>query len=243
MTAILEVGRLVKTFGGLTAIDDLSFQVEDGETLGLIGPNGAGKTTVFNLLMHELRPNSGGVSLHGEEISALPTQERVKKGLVRTYQVPRPFAELTVAENIRVGMMPDSLWRMVREPPDPDRERDIARSVGFTHGETEKYPRELAMGDLRKLELARTLATNPKVLLLDEVFAGLTYGEIAQISALLLEKKKAGMTFIIVSHDLRSLAPLADRVLVLCFGRSIAEGSFRAVIKDQAVQDAYLGNA
>ena len=243
MNTLLEARGLVKTFGGLLATDNVSFQVEDGETLGMIGPNGAGKTTVFNLLTNEIKQDKGKIILGGSEISNLPTHERAKRGLVRTYQVPRPFFELTVAENIRVSMMPDDLWQMLSKAPDCDREKEIALSVGFREEDIEKYPGELAMGDLRKLELARMLATNPKVLLLDEVFAGLTYGEITQISELLLKHKDNGMTFIVVSHDLRALAPLVDRVLVLCFGRTIAEGRFDEVVRDKAVQDAYLGQA
>jgi len=241
VNTLLEVKGLAKMFGGLVAVDNVSFHIEAGETLGMIGPNGAGKTTLFNLLTNELKQDAGEILLNGTEVSNLPTQERVKQGLARTYQVPRPFSGLTVAENIRVSMMPDNLWRMLAHAYDCGREHEIALSVGFREADIGKYPGELAMGDLRKLELARTLATGSKVLLLDEVFAGLTYGEIAQISKLLLEHKNNGMTFIIVSHDLRALAPLVDRVLVLCFGRTIAEGTFDEVIQQKAVQDAYLG--
>ena len=243
MNALLEVRGLEKMFGGLTAVDDVSFHIEAGETLGMIGPNGAGKTTLLNLLTNELKQDAGEILLNGAEVSGLSTQERVKQGLARTYQVPRPFSELTVAENIRVSMMPDNLWQMLTHAPDHGREKEIALSVGFREVDTGKYPGELAMGDLRKLELARTLATGSRVLLLDEVFAGLTYGEIAQMSELLLPHPSKGMTFLIISHDLRALAPLVDRVLVLCFGRTIAEGKFDEVIQDKAVQDAYLGHA
>ena len=131
MTKLLEVENLVKRFGGLTATNDLSFHLEDGESLGLIGPNGAGKTTVFSLIMGELQPDAGSIAFGGREISGLPTHERIKAGVSRTYQVPRPFAELDVAENIRVGMMPDDLWAMLSTPFDPDAELALARSVGF----------------------------------------------------------------------------------------------------------------
>ncbi len=241
MSAILELRDLSRRFGGLTAVQNLYLHVEEGESLGLIGPNGAGKTTVFNLIMAELRQNAGEIVFQGEEISRLPTHERVKKGISRTYQVPRPFHEMSVADNIRVGMMPDDLRRMIAEPSDVDREREIARSVGFTERETAMYPGELSMGDLRRLELARSIAAEPKLLLLDEVFAGLTVGEIGQISELLLDKRKAGLTYIIVSHDLRSLAPLVDRVVAMYFGSTLAEGTFDEVIADEKVQEAYLG--
>ncbi len=242
MTALLELRNMTKKFGGLTAVNEMSFEVNEGETLGLIGPNGAGKTTIFNLIMNELKQNSGEILLQGKEISRLATHERVKRGIVRTYQVPRPFAEMTVASNIRVGMMPDDLVLMISEPPDTAKEREIGKAVGFGDRELAMYPSELSMGDLRRLELARNIAADPKLLLLDEVFAGLTVGEISQISDLLVEKKKQGLTYIIVSHDLRSLAPLVDRVVAMSFGEMIAEGSFDEVISDEGVQKAYLGH-
>jgi ABC-type branched-subunit amino acid transport system ATPase component len=241
MSPLLELRGLGKSFGGLTAVRDLYLHVEEGESLGLIGPNGAGKTTVFNLIMAELRQDEGEIVFGGEEISRLPTHARVKKGISRTYQVPRPFHEMSVLDNIRVGMMPDNLRRMIVEPNDEVREMEIARSVGFGERETAMYPGELSMGDVRRLELARTIAAEPKLLLLDEVFAGLAIGEIAQISKLLLEKRKSGLTYIIVSHDLRSLAPLVDRVVAMYFGSTLAEGTFDEVIADKQVQEAYLG--
>ncbi len=177
MAKLFEVRKLTKRFGGLTAVNDFSLHVDTGETLGLIGPNGAGKTTIFNLIMHELKQNSGEIFFQGEEITRFPTHERVKKGIVRTYQVPRPFAEMTVARNIRVGMMPDDLGLMMRQAPDTDAEQEIGKSVGLGDRELAMYPNELSMGDLRRLELARNLAANPKLLLLDEVFAGLSVRE------------------------------------------------------------------
>ena len=241
MSRVLELEGVVKRFGGLVAIDGLTFHVEEGESLGLVGPNGAGKTTIFSLIMGELRQNAGTIRLRGEEISALPTHQRIRRGVSRTYQVPRPFAEMNVAENIRVGLMPDSIWRMITEGPDREAEREIALSVGMPEEDLARRPSELSMGDLRKLELARAIATGPSILLLDEVFAGLTTGEIAQISELLAKKRAEGMTFVIVSHDLRSLEPLVDRVVAMTFGSVIAEGAFAQVMADEGVRAAYLG--
>ncbi|MGI9500216.1 MAG: ABC transporter ATP-binding protein [Geminicoccaceae bacterium] len=242
MTKLLDIDHLVKRFGGLTATNDLSFHVEEGESLGLIGPNGAGKTTVFSLIMGELRQDAGTIKLRDREISDLATHQRIKAGIARTYQVPRPFSELNVAENIRIGRMPDNLWAMLVDRPDHDAELVLAESVGFAPSDVDREPGQLSMGDLRKLELARTLATGPSILLLDEVFAGLTVGEIAQISDLLAEKRKEGMTFVIVSHDLRSLEPLVDRIVAMSFGQVIAEGSFQDVMNDTDVRSAYLGH-
>lgn len=241
MSSLLELDNVVKRFGGITATDGLSFHVEKGESLALIGPNGAGKTTIFSLIMGEHRQNSGSIKLKGEEVSGLPTYKRIQKGVARTYQVPRPFPQMNVAGNIRVGMMPDSLWQMISKAPDPDTELAIAKSVGFRDEDLCRLPSTLSMGDLRKLELARTLATKPDIMLLDEVFAGLTVGEIEQISQLLAEKRKEGLTYVIVSHDLRALEPLVDRAVAMTFGKAIAEGSFTQVMSDQAVRAAYLG--
>lgn len=239
----LEVSNLVKRFGGLLATNELSFSLKEGESLGLIGPNGAGKTTVFSQIMGELRQNSGTIELFGQEISALPTSRRIRAGVSRTYQIPRPFGDMNVAENIRVGLMPDDIWRMIVSPPDIERERELALSVGFSEADLLRKPSELAMGDLRKLEMARTMATAPRVMLLDEVFAGLTVGEIAQISDLIQSMRKDGMTFLIVSHDLPALEPLVDRAIAIDRGTMIAEGAFSEVMNDAAVQASYLGGA
>ena len=242
MTAkLLELNALTKKFGGIFAVYDLSFHVEEGESLGLIGPNGSGKTTTFNLIMSELKQDEGNIFFEGKEISRYPTHERVKMGISRTYQIPRPFGEMSVTKNIRIGIMPDEILSVMRMNSTSKREREIGKSVGFKEHHLRARPNELSMGDLRRLELARTIATNPKLLLLDEVFAGLTTGEITELSELLKQKKKEGLTFIIVSHDLKSLAPLVDRVVVVSFGQRIAEGSFEQVIADEKVKEAYLG--
>ena len=148
---------------------------------------------------------------------------------------------MTVTKNIRVGLMPDDILRVMNMNSASKREREIGASVGFKERHLQAPPSELSMGNLRRLELARTIATGPELLLLDEVFAGLTPGEIADLSELLKEKKKEGLTFIIVSHDLKSLAPLVDRVVVVSFGQLIAEGSFEEVIAEKKVKEAYLG--
>lgn len=243
MSAKLEIRNLVKRFGGLTATDDLTLTVEPGESVGLIGPNGAGKTTVFSQIMGEHRQTSGTIALDGREISRLTTPQRIRSGVSRTYQVPRPFADMSVAENIRVGLMPDSVWSMITRGPDADRELELALAVGFGEDQLQRLPSELSMGDLRKLEMARTMATAPRLMLLDEVFAGLTVGEIAMISDLVQRMRAGGMTFLIVSHDLKALEPLIDRAVAINQGKLVAEGDYAAVMSDAAVRASYLGTA
>ena len=162
MIPVLEMRDVTKRFGGLVAVDALSIHVDAGESLGLIGPNGAGKSTAFGILMGEHRPDSGSVHLRGEDITRQPMHERVGRGIARTWQVPRPFAEMTVRENVRVGMMPDSIRRLITEEPPSGAEREIIASVGFGDREADMLPGQLSMGDLRRLELARTLATAPR---------------------------------------------------------------------------------
>lgn len=239
----VEIRNLVKKFGGLTATNDLSFNIEDGQSVGIIGPNGAGKTTVFSQIMGEHIQTSGSIRLFGHEITKLSTPARIRKGVSRTYQVPRPFGEMNVLENIRVGLMPDNIWQMITRGPNPDREAELALSVGFSENDLLRTPDELSMGDLRKLEMARTIATDPKVMLLDEVFAGLTVSEIAQIAALIQKMRAEGMTFLIVSHDLKALEPLVDNAIAINYGSMIAQGSFAHVMANEDVRSSYLGVA
>ena len=243
MSAELQVRNLVKRFGGLVATNDLSFTVEPGDSVGLIGPNGAGKTTIFSQIMGEHQQDVGTITLDGEEISSLSTPERIRAGVSRTYQVPRPFADMSVAENIRIGLMPNSAWQMITKGPDPDRELELALAVGLSREQLARRPSELSMGDLRKLEMARTLATSPRIMLLDEVFAGLTVSEIAIISDLVQSMRKDGMTFLIVSHDLKALEPLIDHAIAINQGTLVAEGAYGDVVANDAVRSSYLGTA
>lgn len=241
MSHPLEINHLVKKFGGLVATDDLTFHVEQGQSVGLIGPNGAGKTTVFAQIMGEHRQTAGSIKLYGKDIGKESTPSRIRLGVSRTYQVPRPFPELTVLENIRVGQMPNSVWQMITCGPNHQREIEIALSVGFSETDLHRAPGELSMGDLRKLEMARTIATGTSVMLLDEVFAGLTVAEIAQIAELIQQMRNDGMTFLIVSHDLKALEPLVDSVIAINYGKKVAEGSFDEVMSNENVRSSYLG--
>ena len=241
MTRLLEVKGLTKKFGGVVAVDDLSFYVEEGEILGLMGPNGAGKTTTFNLIMGDYKPDAGEISFKGKNIGRLQTHQRVKLGIARTYQVPRPYHDLPVIEDIRISSVPDSITKCLGgQKEEIEEARQIGESVGLKD-RLMKYPYELSLGDLRRVELAKAVATNPRVIMLDEIFAGLTVHEITEISELLLKKREAGLVFIVVSHDLKALAPLVDRAVVIQFGHLIAEGSYEEIAHDGKVKKAYFG--
>jgi len=243
MTKLLEVQNITKKFGGLTALNRVSFHLEEGEVLGLIGPNGSGKTTLFNIIMGDLFPDYGKVFFKGDDISKLPPHQRVRKGIARTYQVPRPFKEMTVFEGVRVAALsPSIIGCLNREAMVHGPEiRKLLEEIGLVE-RLSMYPDELTMGDLRRVELARALVTKPRIVLLDEIFAGLTVAEIEEIDKLLKRKvKEEGLDFVIISHDLKALSPLVSRVMVINFGQLIAEGSFDQVINDEKVKEVYLG--
>jgi len=243
MAKLLEVQGITKKFGGLVALNDLSFHVEEGEFLGLMGPNGSGKTTVFNIIMGDFSPDSGKIFFKGEDITKLPTHQRVRMGIARTYQVPRPFKEVTIFEDVRVSTVsPSIIGCLTGKVAAHDAViKKTLEDVGLG-GRFSMYPHELTMGDLRRVELAKALATNPRIVLLDEIFAGLTVAEIEGISKLLRRKgEQEGLDFVVVSHDLKALAPLVDRVVVIHFGQFIAEGPFDQIINDEKVKEAYFG--
>lgn len=240
MAKLLEVRNLTKRFGGIVAVNDVSFHQEEGEVLGLMGPNGSGKTTMFNLLMRTYKQDSGEIYFRDKEISNYPTYQRVKLGMARTYQIPRTFHEMTIIDNIHMSTRQDKVSKLVGMRRYTERERELAVGVGLEN-HMFKFPHELTMGDLRRLELAKVLAHSPKLGLLDEIFAGLTLKEIHEISELIKKKRNEGLDFIIVSHDLRALAPLVDRVVVISFGEYIAEGPYDEIVNHKKVQEAYFG--
>jgi len=240
MAKLLEVRNITKRFGGIVAVNNVSFHMEEGEVLGLMGPNGSGKTTMFNLLMRTYKQDSGEIYFRGKEISKYPTHQRVKLGMARTYQIPRTFHEMNIIDNIHISTRPDQVGKLMGIREFTEKERELATGVGL-EDHMFKYPHELTMGDLRRLELAKVLAHNPKIGLLDEIFAGLTLKEINEISDLIRHKREEGLDFIIVSHDLRALAPLVDRVVVISFGEYIAEGPYEEIVNHKKVQEAYFG--
>lgn len=239
---LLVVDGMTKAFGGLTAVDDLSFAVESGEILGFIGPNGAGKTTTFNCVMGTYDLTAGEVYFDGETISNRPTYEIVNRGMARTFQTARPIEEFTVAQNIGFALMENELFSLTRRSQAiRSRVVELAAKVGFELEDLEKEPSELPHSGMLKLELARSLAVDPKIVLVDEVFAGLAAGEVDDFVQMFLDLREEGYTFVVIDHNMRGLLELIDRAIVLNFGRKIASGTPEEIRADADVQKAYFG--
>lgn len=233
---LLEVIKLNKRFGGLQAVDDLDFYVEEGEILGLIGPNGAGKTTTFNLIAGRYSPDSGEVRFDGANIIGLRSDQVCTKGICRTFQVPQTFGELTVLENVAIGGFCHTT--------SPQEAMDIAAEhlefVDLYHRRGH-LARDLNTIDQRRLEIARALATHPRLLLMDETMAGLTPTEIDVAIGLIRKVRDNGITVVVVEHVMRAIMNLSERIVVLDAGAKIAEGTPQEIASNEAVIRAYLG--
>jgi branched-chain amino acid transport system ATP-binding protein len=238
MGVALRADSLTVEFGGLVAVLDLGFELREGEILGLIGPNGAGKTTVFNAVSGFVRPARGRVSLFGRDVTRLPPWEMARLGVSRTFQVVRPFPRLTVLGNVLVGAHLRHRTRAAAERA----AREVVERVGL-EGSLHAPASSLTLPSRKRLELARALAIEPRVLLLDEVVAGLNPAEVGEMIALVRGIRASGVSVVIVEHIMKVVMGLSDRVVVLSFGRKIAEGSPDAVAADPEVISAYLGSA
>jgi branched-chain amino acid transport system ATP-binding protein len=235
---LLSVRGLTKRYEGLLALQGVDFDVARGEIFGIIGPNGAGKTTLFSCLVGAARPAAGEVRLHGERIDGLAPWRIVERGLVRTHQIVRPFREMTVQENVLVGAHFGSVRHRGAEA------RRAAREVLERSGLSgrESVPAgTLTIGESKRLEIARALATRPRVLCLDEVMGGLNPSEIREAMAAIRAIRDSGVTVLLIEHHVHAVVGLSDRVLVLDFGRKIAEGAPRQVLEVPEVVRAYLG--
>src|SRR5476651_703991 len=233
----LVVRNLSKRFGGLRAVQDVSFSVQEGETVALIGPNGAGKTTSFNLITGFHRPDGGSVTAFGREIVGLQPYDVCALGLARTFQVAKPFGAMTVLANVMTGaFLRDKKLEIARV-----RAREAIEFVGLSAKE-HTPARDLTTIDQRRLEMARALATEPRLLLLDEVMAGLNPSEIDQAVALVGKLSKRGLTIIIVEHVMRAIMAVARHIVVLDHGQKIAEGSPKEIVENPEVVRAYLGS-
>jgi branched-chain amino acid transport system ATP-binding protein len=236
MAEALVIRNLSKRFGGLRAVQDLSFAVRDGETVALIGPNGAGKTTSFNLITGYYRPDAGSVSAFGRELVGLRPHEICGHGLARTFQVARPFGKMTVLANVMTG----AFLRNKNMDIARLRARAAIEFVGLSAKE-HTAARELTTIDQRRLEMARALATEPRLLLLDEVMAGLNHAEVDQAVALIRKLSNRGLTIVIVEHVMRAIMAVARHIVVLDHGQKIAEGGPKDIVANQEVIRAYLG--
>ena len=233
---LLEVSGLSKRFGGLQAVGGLDLSMAQGEMLGMIGPNGAGKTTVFNLLSGFLASDSGEVRFRGRRLHGLKPHEICRLGLARTFQIVRPFPQLSVVENVRIA----ALSRHPAMGEALDAARAVVERVGL--GARQREPAaELTLADRKRLELARALATEPSLLLLDEVMAGLNATEIDTMVRLIGAINAGGVSVLLIEHNMRAVMSLSHRIVVLSFGEKIAEGPPRAVAADRRVIEAYLG--
>jgi len=239
---LLVMSGLTKKFGGLVAVDDLSFAVQENEILGFIGPNGAGKSTTFNCVSGIYPPTEGNVWYKGENVTGMAPYNMVKRGMARTFQSFRPLEDRSVLQNIALPLVPDKLFSLAGLRGETIRKAEgICELVGLDD-RMEMRPDELPHAGMLRLELGRALATDPDLLLLDEPFAGLSDPEVDSISDLLKQlRNEAGVTLVVVDHNMRGLFPLIDRAVVIRFGELLAEGSPEEIREDPMVQRAYLG--
>jgi len=233
---ILQAENVTKFFGGLAALKGVSFGIEEGEILGLIGPNGAGKTTLFNVLSGFFRPDEGRVIFAGEPVTQLKAPERCRIGLVRTFQVVKPFGNLTVLQNVMVG----SFLRTADPGLARERALEAMEVVGLS-GRRDTAAKSLTQSDRKRLEVARALATRPRLLLLDEVMAGLNPTELVQMLDILKRIRAQKVTLLVIEHIMAAIMTISERILVLHHGENIAVGAPREVAGDKRVVEAYLG--
>jgi len=233
---ILEVTDMTKDFGGLRAVDSLTLSIEKGQILGLIGPNGAGKSTAFNCIAGVFAPTSGRIAFDGETINGKKPWDLCKRGLARTFQLVKPFASKSVLYNVTVGSFANTNQREVAEA----KALKVLAELNFADKKDIRAG-NLTIADRKRLEIARALATEPKLLLLDEVMAGLRPSEVDEMVAIIKHLRESGITIFVIEHIMRAIMALSDRIAVIQFGKKIAEGTPAEIAADENVIKAYLG--
>ncbi len=236
---ILEVKGLLKAFGGLLAIRNLDLAVDEGEIIGLIGPNGSGKTTLFNLISGVLTPDEGEIKFKGRDITGLKPNKVCQNGIARTFQLTKPFAQMTALQNVMIGRMYGSEPVLSIKKAEQECEK-ILKFIGLG-GKNLSMAATFGMVDRKRLEIARALATKPKMLLLDEMMSGLTPTEMADAVDLVKAIGDSGVTLIVVEHVMKAILGISNRLVVLNYGEKIAEGKPQEVVNNQKVIEAYLG--
>jgi branched-chain amino acid transport system ATP-binding protein len=243
MAPLLAIDDLSKRFGGFVALDGVSLEVHGGERLGLIGPNGSGKSTLVNCLCGALHHETGTVTFDGVNINGMTAHQRTRLGMARSFQLPRPFASMTVGDNLKVPLLYTVDARRKHALTDAEigtRCEELLTLVGLAD-RLRQFPRDLTQVDMRKLELARAMATEPKLLIADEAMAGLSNSEVNDIVALLIRLNERGITVILIEHIMRAVMSFSQRLVVLVSGKKIADGRPDEVIRDAEVERAYIG--
>lgn len=241
--ALLDVADLGKHFGGFTALEGVTFAVRPGERVGLIGPNGSGKSTLVNCLCGTLRNEAGSVRFDSRVVDGLPAHQRTRLGIARSFQLPRPFASLTLAENVRIPLLYTVNARRgphLSQAEIGDRCTELLQLVGLAAKEQQR-PRDLTQVEMRKLELARAMAAEPKLLISDEAMAGLSHSEVDDILTLLTRLSEGGITIILIEHIMRAVMSFSERLIVLVAGHKIADGAPSEVVRNPDVVKAYIG--
>ncbi len=237
---MLEVNDLSHNFGGLQAVDGIDFKVTQGEIVGLIGPNGAGKTTVFNLISGAIRPRRGSIRFKGEEIGGLRPDEISQRGLARTFQTPKLFLDMTAFENVRLALIYGNRDRSFRYEQAESEVNQLMATMGIL-ADRHKPVRDLSLASRRYLEITRAIAMNAEMLLLDESMAGLTSAELELSKKLLRQLSERGVTILMIEHVMEAIMEVCDRIVVMHFGRRIAEGTPDQIAADPTVRGVYLG--